>query len=590
MSEGRVSARYLVRLLPRACRLEVELTLENVPTGAPLELAVPTWVPGAYAFMRYGRDLFEVRAFDGAGGALQVRRSGWAGWSVEKPTSTVRVTYLAHGFDPAWGELIGVVTHTQAVLLGTHYLHAPKHPGPCTVKYELPAGWKLHHPAGARALGGSAFSYPNYLALFDTPVVMGEYELTTRSLHGKDFHFAFLDRGVGFETEAEKFVDSLIKVAEACHAVFGSFPFDHYTFVFSFDPRFHWGLEHANATMIGLGEAALFDKDERARAVRVSAHELFHAWNVCRLKPFPFGQLDHAGGSFTEGLWIAEGFTRYYEFLLQVRAEELSPEAFFSNIVNYYRHLGAMPAYARTTLVDSSLATFLNHNKYPGSINNTIDYYDHGMLVAFDLDAAMRLEGKTLDRAFRGFYEAFVEKPGGYTQQDVLGHFAREGHAFANLIEKETQTPGALSVEEKLTALGFTVAREEVRYIGLVLDANAGPAIANVLDDGPAAHSGIAPGDELARVAGFPFKLSALKYLIANQKTLEVEVKRGNRFFTFQLATAPRSQIASLEWSGTMEQAERIRTWLGRSDFVLEAGRKIPLTSFENFHGIQAVI
>ena len=58
----------------------------------------------------------------------------------------------------------------------------------------------------------------------------------------------------------------------------------------------------------------------------------------------------------TEGLWLAEGFTRYYEFLICTRTGIYSPQQFFSTVVNYYRHLEVLPAYYRVSAVDSSLA------------------------------------------------------------------------------------------------------------------------------------------------------------------------------------------------------------------------------------------
>ena len=487
---------YLVRVEPKSSLLEVELTERGLPKGN-VTFELPTWVPGAYAFMRYARNLHEVKARDArTGRALAVRRAGWSGFEVLEAEGEVTLTYRVHAYDPAWGELVGLLSHEQGVILGTHFLYAQGRKGERTVRYVLPEGWALHHPAGATLVGPNAFRYPSYHALLDTPVVLGRHERLTRTWQGTPFHFVFLDRAVGFEREVEPFVDELMKVVEACHELFGSFPFEHYTFVFTFHPQAGWGLEHASSTMIALGDQALIDPEERARGIRVSAHELFHAWNVCRLRPAPFLNMEHARGSFTEGLWIAEGFTRYYEFLLSVRARSITPEAFFSNVVNYYRHLVAMPAYRRTSAVDSSLATFLNHNRYPGSINNSIDYYDKGMLIAFDLDAELRALDKpsSLDREFRAFYEAFVGKGDGFTQDDVRRFFGAKGERIAQLISREVEGEAGLSTPEQLERLGFVVERETVRYLGLVLEKNQGPAIANVLDDSPAGTSGLAAG------------------------------------------------------------------------------------------------
>ncbi|MFN7131519.1 MAG: hypothetical protein ACK4N5_05510, partial [Myxococcales bacterium] len=368
------AAQYRVRLHPAQHELTVQLTVADAGVNPVFEL--PTWVPGAYGFMKYARDVFdiEVRAADGA--RRRVTREGWSGLRVESAGGPLELRYRVYAHDHAWGELTGFLGHDQGVLLGTRYAYLRGRTGPVRVRYELPDGWRMHHPDGAREVVPGTFEYPSYQSLLDTPVVFGAFEVITRTVQGVPFHHLFLDRSFGFSSEAGKFVDALVRIAEECHALFGSFPFQHYTWIFSFSPHAHWGLEHLTSTMIGLNGHCLIDPVERMRGVRVAAHELFHAWNVCRLKPAPLGNPDHARGSFPEGLWISEGFTRYYEFLLSVRAGELTQEAFLSNLVNYYRQLTAFPAYARVSATDSSLTTFLNHNKYPGSVNSTIDYYD----------------------------------------------------------------------------------------------------------------------------------------------------------------------------------------------------------------------
>ena len=83
--------------------------------------------------------------------------------------------------------------------------------------------------------------------------------------------------------------------------------------------------------MVAFGEHGLIDAAERRRALRLVAHELFHAWNVCSLRPAEFMLPDLENGSFTDLLWVAEGLTRYYEYVLPVRAGEMPVEDFLKN-------------------------------------------------------------------------------------------------------------------------------------------------------------------------------------------------------------------------------------------------------------------
>jgi predicted metalloprotease with PDZ domain len=591
---GTSSAEYRVRVLPERHELEVELLLRGEAAEGEVRLQTPTWVPGAYGFVTIARDLFDVRAEDAETAApLEVSRDGWQGFRIAGARGAVRVSFKAHAYDVSRGEIAGILDDRYAVLLGTRYLHAPAYQGPVRVGYAFPAGWKAHHPAGARRVETAVWEYPSFEILVDTPVVAGvagEIAVTARRLHDRDFAFVFVDRGVGFETEAPAFVDDVMKVAGACHDVFGSFPFDGYSFVLTLNPAADWGLEHRTSTMCGLGPDVFVDPDERARGVRVCAHELFHAWNVRRLRPAPLEAPDLERGSFTEGLWVAEGFTRYYEFLLCARAGVYTAEQFFANVVNYHEHLAMTPAYARVSAVDSSLSTYLNHTRYAGSINDTIDYYDKGMLIAFDLDAALRLGGSSLDLAMRAFYDRHAGRPPGFTTDDVLELFGGIDPALVELLRREALGPAGLSVLAQLARLGFRVDTAPARYLGLVLSAGAGPVVENVADTSPAGFSGLASGDRILRANGYPFSAKALAWLIAHEPKVDLEVLRGHRVLSFPVPTAERMRVTALSWAGTEEQAARIRAWVGREDFRPAPGQAIPLDFYENFHGVQALV
>jgi predicted metalloprotease with PDZ domain len=584
------TARYRVRLLPAAHEMEVELRLAGLPDG-PVRLQTPTWVPGAYGFMKYGRDLFDVRATDSSGAELPMRRDGWAGYLAEAK-GELEVHFKAYASDPAWGELVGIVAADQALLLATHFLFAPAHQGPCRVEYQLPNGWELHHPSGAKLVDERTFEYESFAALLDTPIAAGRFDRRTRQIGGVPFHFVFFDDALGFSRRIDGFLEILARVAEQCRAVFGGFPFADYSFLFTFDPRAEWGLEHANATTIQLDGDIFVDDESQAGGVRVCAHELFHAFNVCRLKPAPLGRLDLDRGGFPDALWVSEGLTRYYEFLLLARAGVLTPAAFFSNVVNYYSQIVSHPAYERVSLLDSSRSTFLNHSKYPGSVNATIDYYDKGMLVAFDLDVALRTAASpdSLDGAFAAFYKAFVGKGEGFTHADFAQFLAERAPGTRELLAREVEQPGGLSVVESLQRLGFDVHQEALPSAGLVMSEKEPAAVANVVDQSPAGQSGIAPLDVIERVNGHPFSAAALAWAVANLPRVVLSVNRGGRRLDCSIDPAPRRKIVSLRWQGTEEQAALVRGWLGRPDFRPAAGEPVPLGAFANFHGIQRVL
>ena len=584
---------YRVTVLPGRHELAITMTVPPGAAGRPLRLGSPTWVPGDYSFNPYGRDVFDVTATDERSGAsLSVARKGWQGYAVQHRDGPVVISHRAYCSSWEFSEACGILGDRAGVLTGARYLFVGDYDGPCRVTYHLPEGWALHHPSGARQVDAFTWEYPSYLILLDTPVCMGAFDKLTSDVCGTAFHHVFMDEGVGAAVSRQEFVGQVDAAAARYHEMFESFPFEDYTFVYSCNPKASWGLEHLTSTMVGLGANVFTDTDAQATGVRVAAHELFHAWNVRRLRPAPLDHLDLVGGDFTEGLWLAEGFTRYYEFLICTRTGVYSPQQFFSTIVNYYRHLEVLPAYHRISAVDSSLATYLNHGqKYPGRVNNCIDYYDKGMLIAFGADTVLRLEkpGTGLDEAFAAFYRRFAGRDTGYTCAEVRDFFDEIHPGLGSRVYREATEVAGLDVAGLLGQLGFRVEDETVPCVGLVLADDTGPAIYGVLDTSPAGASGIASEDVLTAIDGVTYDRQALQWAIANQDAVALSVSRGNQTCTYQIPVGQRWQIGRLTWIGDDRQAGLIAAWL-EHDFHPEPGQHFPLDFYSNFHGAQSVI
>lgn len=583
---------YQVTLDPLRHELGVEMAIDDVPAG-PLALATPTWVPGDYDFETFARDVFALQATDAASGApVPWRREGWSGYVVDAPGGSLKLRYRASAASVDFSEECGVLGDRNGVLLGTRYLRVPAHDGACSVRYRVPAGWAIHHPSGAKPAGADTWVYDDYPQLLDTPVSFGQFDMVTRNVRGTKFHHLFLNRATGFEGGVERFVDELVKVAEVYCDIFGGFPFEDYTYVLSFNPNDSWGLEHLSSTMVGLDPGTFYGEDQYKVSIRVCAHELFHAWNVRRLRPAPLEHLALEHGCFSEGLWVAEGFTRYYEFLSCTRTGVYTPGQFFSTVTNYYTHLAALPAYAIVSPADSSAASYLNHGKYPGRGNSAIDYYDAGMVMAFELDGALR--GATggrqsLDTAFAGFYEAHVGKGAGYTVGQVCAFFEGCLPGLGSRLRTQALEPGRLALADRLRELGFEVTESDVPLLGLIMLGDVGPAVYTVLDESPASASGLAAEDTLTTVNGQPYSLQVLRWVAAHEASVVLGVLRGNQPRTYTIRPGRRRTITGLRWTGSGGQAALIAQWL-RHPFAPRAGQDFPLDFYENFHGIETVI
>lgn len=597
---------YQVTLHPNRLEMTVAMRLD-VPQAADgtLSLEIPKWVPGDYDFEPYGRDIFSVVASDEEGNSLSVSRKGFNGFSIATGVGITTVTYRASCYEPDLGDATGLVDTDYAVLMGTRYLFCPDYLGECSVNYgQLPKQWRIHHPSGAKREGNSnKWTYPSFEVLLDTPVCFGTFDVMERNLHGTPFYFVFVDQGIAFDAKVDAFVDQVADAALAIHDVFGLFPFEDYTFVLSLNPQADWGLEHLTSNMSSLGPEVFVDDNLHATGVRVCAHELFHAWNVRRLRPAPLGQLCHhlSSGSFTEGLWVAEGFTRYYEFLISTRAKAYTADQFFSAIAGYYQHLSQQPAYRRVSATDSSLATYMNHSKYPGRVNNAIDYYDKGMLIAFGLDSRLRTangEGRycSLDEAFRAFYLEFFgsgdtvpKEYVGYSTEDVIGFFEGVQKGLGPVLREQVTEAGELDTTTQFTELGFKVVEKSLNCLGIFFLNDGAPAVYGVADDGAAGEAGLAPNDVIHTVNGYAYSEKGLAWAAAQTAPVVLEVLRGHRKLTLTLQPKPFQKLDFLIWEGSPEQAGLIQEWLGRPDFSPEQGQRFELDFYDNFHGLETM-
>ena len=600
---------YQVKLHPKSLEMSVLMEISgSVAKGkdGALLLELPTWVPGDYDFEPYARDIFSISARDSQGNELSVKRKGFNGYLIPVTEGPVIVEYRASCYEPDLGDAMGIVDSDYAVLMGTRYLFCPDFVGACSVDYvDIPDGWHIHHPSGAKREGNSnKWNYPGFEILLDTPVCFGDFTILQKDIKGTIFYFVFVDKGIGFDEKVNQFVDQVCLTAEKIYDVFGLFPFSDYTFVLSLNPQADWGLEHLTSNMSGLGPEVFVDDRLFSTGIRVCAHELFHAWNVRRLRPAPLGKLMHqlCSGSFTEGLWMAEGFTRYYEFLISTRAKAYTPEQFFSAIAGYFQHLSQQPAYTRVSVTDSSLATYMNHSKYPGRVNNSVDYYDKGMLIAFGIDARLRSGLKNakysnLDDSFRAFYLKYFGN-GSTIPNDYVGYTTKEAIYFyediqpglGSVIEAQLIEPGNIDSDSQLEAIGFEVEWLNTNYLGLFFMNDGAPTIYGVGDNSPAGQVGIAPNDVIQTINGFAFSQKGLEWVASQTDTVQLEILRGHRKLSFQLTPKLFRKMAFLVWKGTELQAGKIRQWLNAEGFNPSDGKRFDLDFYDNFHGIERMV
>ncbi|HMF15227.1 MAG TPA: hypothetical protein VKE94_23090, partial [Gemmataceae bacterium] len=122
------------------------------------------------------------------------------------------------------------------------------------------------------------------------------------------------------------------------------------------------------------------------------------------------GPFDYEKQPRTPGLWVAEGFTCYYDALLTTRSGLATPRDFLARLSGNIDRLQKTPGRLVQTLEQASLDVWTSSFSGIGGGSKTVSYYVKGPIVGFLLDARVRQAtggARTLDDVMRLAYRRY---------------------------------------------------------------------------------------------------------------------------------------------------------------------------------------
>ena len=291
---------------------DVELRLRNA--GDTVRLAMAKHPEYDDRFFRFVENL---RA-EGPRGA-SITRVDSAVWRLVAPGGEATVRYrirLPASPTPraAWRPFL---SPTGGLFGGPHsFLYVVgKELAPAHVRVEVPNSWRL-----ATTLRPSAdprtFFAPSVHMLVESPVLAGQLRQWVFMVDGAPHRVAYwpLPSAAPFDTSA--FVLGVEQLTRQAVAVFGRAPWPEYDFLFQ--DGAYGALEHPASVTLGAPSASL--AGQIGPTLAETAHELFHAWNLMRIRPVEYQGVDYRPPIMSRGLWFSEGLSMYYADLLLRRA------------------------------------------------------------------------------------------------------------------------------------------------------------------------------------------------------------------------------------------------------------------------------
>lgn len=397
----------------------VHVTLQYRGTAEKTIFKMPNWTPGYYQMMNYADHVTGFSAFDENSNALAWARTNANTWEVQtqqRKKITLEYDVVA---DSAFVATSFIDSSHAYIIPAATFLYVEN-------KIQLPISLKIlsyekwsRVATGLDSIAGKQFQYtaPDFDMLYDCPILAGNLEELPSFKVGGITH-----RFIGYKLadfDKTAFMNDLEKIVTASYRIMKDIPYKHYTFL-GIGPG-NGGIEHLTSSANSFTGAELNNENGRKSMLSFLAHEYFHNYNVKRIRPVELGPFDYDNGSKTDQLWISEGWTVYYEYLLLARAGVLSADDLYKNfqrnILAYEKHNGRLVQ----SLSQSSSETW-NDGPFGNDKEKTISYYDKGPVVALLLDFEIRHQtknAKSLDDVMRLLYQKFYrEKQRGFTEKE----------------------------------------------------------------------------------------------------------------------------------------------------------------------------
>jgi predicted metalloprotease with PDZ domain len=547
---------------------DVEMNITGLQQNT-LDLKMPVWTPGSYLVREFAKNIedFSASANNKLIKSPKINKNTWQ--INTTGISAITVKYRVYSFEISVRTSFVDAAHaflstTGIFIYPDKMLHLPS-----TIHIVPYKGWTTVSTS-LDMVNGDQFTRhaPDYDILFDSPIEIGTQDVFGFDAAGVKYEVCMIGGG---SYDKEKLKVDLAKIVAQEVAVFGENPNKHYVFIVQNHERGGGGLEHLSSTTLGASRDSYATDGGYRSFLSLAAHEHFHLWNVKRLRPIVLGPFDYDNENYTTDLWIAEGFTAYYQNIILRHAGLTTPEVYLSAITGEINTVENQPGAKVQPLAEASFDAWIKaYRPNENSANTGISYYDKGALVGMllDLEIINDTKGKnSLDDVMRYMYDLYYKvKKRGYT--DVEFKQGLEKFAGKNLDDFYKNyiyglTP--INYDKYLGYAGYKVKDERADSnepsLGILTASYNGKKIVTGVSRGSAGWiDGINVNDEIVSVDDAPVtdmatvlngkKVGDAIKIVVNRDglplTLTVTLLRNNRF-QYKVKELPNATPQQLE-------------------------------------------
>lgn len=452
----------------------------------------------------------------------------------------------------------------------------------------VPSGWKVASALRPSGEAANRIDYPvtSYQILTDSPLIAGA--------HYRQFplgHNVFLDVIADNEGELAAKPDQIAahqRLVDQAVKLFGAEHFDHYDFLLTISKNLGGeGLEHHRSSEDGTDLGYFIDWDDQSSARNLLPHEFTHSWNGKYRRPADLWTPDFRTPMQDSLLWVYEGQTQFWGYVLGARSGMLSKEDTLQAIASYAASYSeGTPGRLWRPLIDTTNDPIVAE-RLPQpwtSWQRSEDYYVEGMLIWMDVDRMLReLSGGK--RSMDDFARAFFGMRNGdygvltYTLDDIANTLNQvqpyDWRAYLQLrvydVAPEAPLEGIAKGGYRLvytdqpthwTSMSDKQHKNaDLSYSGGIVVGTDGN-VSSVIWGSAAFDAGLTVGSQIVSINGRSFDTDTLKAAIsaakASNQPIRLLVKHEDIF-----------RVVDLNWHGGLRYPRLVKT--GRGEGALDA-------------------
>ena len=409
--------------------IDIECKIENIDTET-IELQLPAWRPGRYELQNFAKNIQSFEVYDEDNHLLKSQKITKDRWEVQTKgakTITAKYNYYATVINAGSSFIDENVLYVNPVNLCIYA--ETKINENCTLELQTTDNEQV---AGLNNVqnkinGIKTVEFNDFCHLADSPfIVSSNLKHDFYTIGNVKFNLWF--EGVFSRENFKKIKIDFKKFSQEQIKVFGDFPETEYHFItwILHTPYYH-GVEHRSSTMQVLGpdSGGLLTDELYIDLLGLASHELFHTWNICKIRPKELLPYNFTKENYFQTCFIAEGVTTYYGDLMLYRSGVFDKQQYYKELETYYKRHFDNADRASQSLVESSWDLWLDG--YSQSIpDRKVSVYHKGAIAAQILDLHIQKisnHTRSIDNVMQLMWQRFGKSKNGtpllgYSMQD----------------------------------------------------------------------------------------------------------------------------------------------------------------------------